>query len=677
MILTFCLTVIIGVVLTALTAKFKRFCGIIAVLTVLVIDFILINVIIKVFNSAEPLTVVQPLFSIPTIGASLLISIDKMSAMFLILIGLVSLIATLYSIRYMDVYNEENLVRFYPFLILFIVGMIGVVCVSDLFFFFVFWEFMTLVSYFLVIYEKEQPDVLRAGFKYFLMTHIGTALMFISGLVLQSVTGSFSFSNIQQAIENMANSSPFVLHILLALFFIGFATKAGVYPFGTWLPDAHPAAPSGISAILSGIMIKMGIYGILRVFLFMVPLMEHTNIATVWGVIISSFGIMSIVIGTFGALNQQDYKKLFAYSSIAQIGYILFSLGVGITLINDNLVIASIAIIAGIFHMVNHAFFKSLLFLNAGSIFFKSGTRDMNETGGLASIMPFTTITSLIGTMSIIGFPLFSGFVSKFLIYEASILGGIKFPIYILYGVISIFFAVLTMAYCIKFLGLTFYGTMPSKLTRQVKEGEVPFSMNLSQGILAFICVLFGIIPLLPLGYIYNSVLIGSKIANVVPTFNSLFGSGKNGVSILFNGTLSGLFRPVFIGIAFLVCLVFSYFVFKSGGASKRIVPAWYCGEEYNPDHLKYRGYSFYLSIMQILNKWFLPVPSRAKEVKETDIIYKMLDFDRLFYYPFVEWIYTLTRKLRKTHVGIPQVYMLWQAAGIIIVILILFLFAK
>ncbi|MFH1231066.1 MAG: proton-conducting transporter membrane subunit [Planctomycetota bacterium] len=672
MIITFASVVLAGVILTALTARMRKVSGYIALVCIFVINVLIFNVAFKAFNSPSPVTISKSLISIPAVGASLLVSIDSLSAIFLILIGIISLIATLYSIGYMEIYKKESLVRFYPFLILFIAGMIGVVCVSDLFFFFVFWEFMTLTSYFLVIFEKENPDVLRAGFKYFIMTHIGTAFMFMAGIILQSYTGSFSFTSIEKALGDVASTNPVLLYILLACFFIGFATKAGVYPFGTWLPDAHPAAPSGISAILSGIMIKMGIYGMLRVFLYMLPV---TNSMVVWGIIIATFGIVSMVMGTLGALLQSDYKRLFAYSSIGQIGYILLALGIGISFIKDYPLIAAISIIAGLFHLVNHAFFKSLLFLNSGSIVYKTETRDLNETGGLFNIIPFTAITSIIGSMSIIGFPLFSGFVSKWLIYQVSIVGGIKFPLYVLYGVIAIFLSVVTMAYCVKFLCSSFLGSIPSKLKGKMSKEDIPFTMRLSQNILAGFCVVFGLMPLTPLLYIYVS-LMNSKLGGFLPPFESMFGEGKNGIFLLINGNGVGIFRPVFIAFIFVICLILSYVIFRAGGAKKRSIDVWNCGEVYPDDLVRYKARSFYLPVLTLLEKWFFPHVT-APVLKRPDMVYAALDFDRILHYPLVNLIFNITRRFRKTHVGIPQVYMLWQAVGIFLVILVLFLFAR
>jgi hydrogenase-4 component B len=313
-----------GLILTVCAYRNKRLSALTAVLTLFILSCIVLAVSLSVFITGIPFTE-SKIFSLPSqFGAELNIRLDRLSALFAMLIAVVTLLAGVYSIKYMDIYEEEKPIRFYPFLILFFAGMIGVVSVSDLFFFLVFWEFMTLTSYFLVIFEKDEPQVLKAGFKYFLMTHIGTAFMIIASLMLQAHAGSFSFDAIAAAMAKLSAENPLTLNIILAMFFLGFATKAGVFPFGTWLPDAHPAAPSGVSAILSGVMIKIGIFGMLRVFLFMLPL---SGITSGWGIAIASFGTLSIIMGNTGALLQDDYKRLFAFSSIGQIGYIMLAFG--------------------------------------------------------------------------------------------------------------------------------------------------------------------------------------------------------------------------------------------------------------------------------------------------------------------------------------------------------------
>lgn len=665
------LTLLLGSVLTALTSGWRKVCGWVAVLTLLATAGMLTATAFCVFQGTEPLQFSEPFFSLPFIGAHLTFSIDRLGALFLFLIGIITLLATLYSVGYMELYPKESPGRFYTFLLLFVAGMVGVVAVSDLFFFLVFWEIMTLMSYFLVIYEKDDPVALKAGFKYFLMTHIATVFMIIAAVALFVIGGSFSFSAIGGTLALLAVQKPLLLSVLLACFFIGFATKAGVYPFGTWLPDAHPAAPSGVSAILSGVMIKMGVYGILRIFVFLLPV---TFSSVLWGGVIALFGTISLVLGASLALMQKDSKRLLAYSSISQIGYMLLAIGMGIALLKDAPALAALALMAGLFHLVNHAFFKSLLFLNAGSILFKAGSRDLNHLGGLWAVMPLTGLTCVVASLSIAGLPPFNGFASKWLIYQVTVLGGVKQPIYLLFGVLAIFISAVTLAYFVKFLSTTFFGEMPGALKNKVAPGEVPGSMLLPQILLAAFCLLLGLFPLIPLHLIFSS-LSGARPEVLFPSFVELFGGGRNGVVLVIQGMSAGVLRPLWVSLVFLLCLVVSWLIFKAGGSRIRKVPVWLCGEEYPPEIVRYQAQSFYLPIVSLMEKW-LAFPS-FKMWKAPDWIYKVLDLDRIIYYPLARWLIDITGRFRKTHVGIPQVYMLWQILGILVVILVLFLLAR
>ncbi len=661
--------VIAGFILTCFTVRFRKLCGYIAFFTILLISIGVFYIVYQVFSTSSPVKIDEPLMILPVIGAQLVFNIDKMGALFLSLIAVISLLASLYSIDYMDSYKEESLLRFYPFLILFVLSMIGVVIVSDLFFFFVFWEFMTLSSYFLVIFEKKDPVVLKAGFKYFLMTHIGTALMFIAAFVLQSYAGTFRFDGIEQAIGSMAVKATFGLHIVLALFFIGFATKSGVYPFGTWLPDAHPAAPSGISAMLSGVMIKMGIFGILRIFLYILPV---SDFSVLWGIIIAVFGTLSILIGTFNALVQKDSKRLLAFHSIGQIGYVLLAVGIGISFMKDNPAIATIALIAGLFHMINHAFFKSLLFLNAGSILFKTGIKNLNNLGGLWNIIPLTAVTALVASLSISGIPPFNGFVSKWLIYQVSILGGIKVPLFVSCGVVAIFLSAITMASFIKFFSTSFLGDLPCDIKDHITAKRMPAGMNISQIILALICLGLGLAPLFPVKLIYDS-LAGSKLADTLPQFGSIFNGSAGGIGILIDGKETGVWKPLVIVLIFLGLVLLSYLISKLGGSKKRVVPVWLCGEEYDREQVRYRAHSFYLSLQHLIEGWFFPkilIPGKEKPER----VYNSMNFDNIAFYPLARWIVNLADKIKKSHSGIPQIYMLWQVLGVIIAVTLIIL---
>ena len=660
-------TILLGVILIAVSARSRRLCGAIGVITVAFITGILFYVAYRVFTLG-PRTLPEPIFAIPSLGASLSISVDYLSAFFLALIGLVSFLGTLYSYRYMDIYPTQSVARFYHCLILFIVGMIGVVSVSDMFFFFVFWEFMTLTSYFLVIYEKEDPVVLRAGLKYFIMTHIGTAAMFIGAILLQTEVGSFAFSRLREAMGGMIESNPIQLLFILTLFLLGFGTKAGMYPVGTWLPNAHPAAPSGVSAILSGVMIKMGVYGFLRLFFFLLPFSTYS---LAYGIVIAAFGVISLFMGTISALLQHDSKRLLAFHSIGQIGYILLGIGTGLAFLKTNPVLSLVATMAGIYHLVNHACFKGLLFLNAGSILYKTGTRDLNKLGGLYSLMPLTAWVTLIASFSIAGIPPFNGFVSKWLIYQTTIIGGIRWPIFILFGLVAIFISSVTLASFIKFFSASFSGNISKKLEMSLRPGlDVPFSMQLPQTILAVLCLLLGLFPWIPLNFIHTA-LIGSEYGVGPPQLADIFGASAFGLTPIIGGVQSGAWLPITGLLVFGGCLLLAFFLSRAGKPGIRTVPLWNCGEVYETEEVRYRAGSFYLPLVSKLEQIVypeLPTP----HLKRPERIYRGLDFDRLFYYPLVDFVTSFSEKFRRTHVGIPQAYLLYQVIGIIVMVAIM-----
>ncbi len=253
------------------------------------------------------------LLSLPALGAQLAFRVDPLSAFFLLMISAVSALAALYSVGYIGRYRNENLIRYYPVLLLFFSGIIGVVCTADWFFFLVFWEFMTLCSYLLVIFEKQSATAPRAGLKYIVMTHAATALMLIAVIVLWNGSHSFSFEAARATLTTLVATKPVMAHVLLGLWFVAFGTKAGLLPFGDWLPDAYAAAPTSASAAFGGTMTKLAVYGMLRVFVDLAPSSEITMI---WGVIIAIFGAGSIFMGTLTALAQSDSKRLMRASAL-------------------------------------------------------------------------------------------------------------------------------------------------------------------------------------------------------------------------------------------------------------------------------------------------------------------------------------------------------------------------
>jgi hydrogenase-4 component B len=615
----------------------------------------------------------RALFSVPGLGASLVLRIDHLSALFLIIIAVVGLLASLFSVRYMEHYRRESLVGFYPPFLVFLASMIAVVGMADLFFFFLFWEVMTLASYALVVFEREKQENLRAGFKYFLMTHAATACMFLAGIMLYVRGGSFSFDVLRSTLGLLIRENPGLVHLVLALFFVGFATKAGIFPFGDWLPDAHPAAPSGVSALLSGVMIKMGVYGLLRVFLLILP---SSYLTTTWGGVIAFFGTLSLFVGSLTALYQGDSKRLLAFHSMGQIGYVLLAIGMGIAFRRINPAVSAVALIAGLFHLLNHAVFKSLLFLNAGSILYVTGTKSLNALGGLLRSMPWTAASALVGGLALAGIPPLNGFASKWLIYQVTILGGLDRPAYILYALLAFFGSAVTLASVLKFITTAFLGD-PS--LRESETHDVPLSMRISQLCMGALCVIIGLLPLPFLRLLYHAISPGLGL----PAFEALFQRSAWGVTSNLGEGPAAAWNPLVMTVALLACVCLSAFLYRAGAAPVRQTALWYCGEVHRPQEVKFSAFSLYLPFKRF---FFLRVGNyeqvgvypvfRIPKLKLPTGLTRALEVDRFLYDPVVRWSTAFMNRFSRLHVGIPQVYVVWMVVGALLAILILFAFS-
>ncbi len=680
---------IIGSGFTFFIAHFKRekreLCGIISLVFIAISAIGIIYVSGMVFaNGFE--SVKGSLFTVPGIGATFSIRIDNLSAIFLCIIGLISILTTLYSIKFMAIpyYKDSNLVGYYPPLLLYFASLIVVVSVNDMFFFFIAWEFMTLSSYTLVIFDRKQKERLRAGFKYFLMTHIATACMFLAAIILYTYgEKSFNFDSLSLSIKGLMVTNPVLVHVVLGLFFVGFATKAGILPFGDWLPDAYPAAPSSASSIFGGTMSKLGVYGIIRVFCDILPI---SGFSSTWGIVIAIFGTGTIFLGTMTALYQDDTKRLLSFLHIGQIGYMFLGIGIGVYFLPINKFIASVAIVGGIFHIVNHALYKSTLFLGAGSIFYKTGTRDLNKIGGLSKIMLITTFTTIIASLSIAGIPPFNGFSSKWLIYQASVFSGITNPsfvgsLFVALGIIAIFISGVTLASFFKFFGSSFFGKLHEEGER-LEKGDVPKEMLIPQVILAALCVLIGIFPVLVIKIIHKAVS-GILETGFTPLFSDIYGNSIIGINLNFGTGIFSNWNPFIIVIALAVTLLISYFFYKSGKVKERVADTWYCGEEHTDEETRYKAHSFYMPFKQFfkirIGKYYkegvyptIPLPRIT--LSERSLLKRILEVDRWFFYPIVDLTLKILRKFSKTHVGIPHVYLLWMFLGLAIGIVILFL---
>lgn len=405
----------------------------------------------------------------PPVGICLVL--DGLSAFMLVTVNLISFLVAIYSISYMEKYTDKW--KFYTLFLLMLTGMNGVVITGDLFNLFVFLEIASIASYALVAFGTEAEE-LEASFKYAIMGSVASSFILLGIALVYSYTSTLNMADISLA---LAGKNPGLLIIFVsALFLMGFGLKAAIIPFHAWLPDAHPSAPASISAMLSGILIKaLGVYSLLRIFFNII------GSTPAYLKILMFLGALSLLVAVILALSQWDLKRLLAYHSISQIGYIILGIGLGTPL----------GILGGLFHLFNHSVFKSLLFLNSGAIDYAAGTRDLKEIGGLNKVMPVTSGTNLIASMSIAGIPPFNGFFSKLLIIIACIQKG-----HLGYGLCAVIGSILTLASFMKVQKFAFFGTLKDKF-KNIKE--VPWAMKLSMISLALICLLGGFMLLSPL----------------------------------------------------------------------------------------------------------------------------------------------------------------------------------
>jgi len=436
-----------------------------------------------IFSQFAPITIATP-FSF----ASLTILINPLSGLLLVVINLLALVAWFYGIGYLKEYTGKGVGVICLFMHLFVVSMNMVVVVDNVFWFLVFFEVMSISSYFLVIVNQDEKSV-KAGFLYLVMAHIGFFLIMIAFFILSSITGSFDFAGFRET-----DFGPVIASLVFVLSFLGFGIKAGMIPFHSWLPQAHPAAPSHISALMSGALIKIGVFGIIKVAF---DLLAASGCELWWGLIVIVLGAISSVLGITYALAERDIKRLLAYSSVENIGIML--MGVGVALIGIALelpLIAGLGLLAGLFHMLNHSLFKGLLFFGAGSVLYGAHSRDLGKLGGLVRVMPVTAMCFLIGALAISAIPPLNGFVSEWFTYQSMIslalAGNEIVMIVVAFAVVSLALtAGLAVCCFVKAYGITFLGTARSDAAH--KATESPLSMKIGMIALAACCVVLGV----------------------------------------------------------------------------------------------------------------------------------------------------------------------------------------
>ena len=408
--------------------------------------------------------------------------LDGLSMLVILAVSVVSFAAMLFSAGYMERYTAKP--KYLSLFLLMVAGMNGVVLSGDMFNLFVFLEIASLASYALVGFGCEHEE-LEASFKYMVLGSIASMFILFGVALVYGNTGSLNMAYVSKAIAQTGLNRGLVF--ALGLFLAGFGLKAALVPFHAWLPDAHPSAPAPISAMLSGVLIKaLGVYALTRV------VFNVFGISIELGWILLILGVLSMVVGGFLAIGQADIKRLMAYSSISQLGYVVMGIGLGGLILAEggSTAWASLAILGGLFHLINHAVYKSLLFLASGSVEMSTGTRQMQEMGGLGKVLPVTRATCTIASASIAGVPPFSGFWSKLILVIAAVGAG-----YVWLGAIIVFVAVLTLIMYLKVQRYVFLGKLPESL-ENVKEARG--SVQVAMVFLALLCIVMGLLLLVP-----------------------------------------------------------------------------------------------------------------------------------------------------------------------------------
>ena len=606
------------------------------------------------------------------------VRLDPLGAFFLLILSVVGLALSLYSFGYVrGFYGRKNvgvLAAFYNALLL---ATTLVFTASNAFFFLLAWEIMALTAYCLVSFEHEKVETRNAGVLYFIMSHVGTGCLILGFLLLFQAAGGqspgdYGFDAFRALGDKM---SPGRRDAAFLLFLFGFGVKAGIVPLHIWLPEAHPVAPSNVSALLSGVLIKTGIYGLTRVLFDFMGTPPNW-----WGVTVLTIGTISAVLGVLYALMEHDLKRLLAYHSIENIGIILMGLGASLMFLHTNHpVLATLALIAGLYHTINHAIFKALLFLGAGAVLHATHTRDMEKMGGLIKRMPKTAFFFLIGAVAISALPPLNGFVSEWLTYQSLLQGfgttdslvRLMFP---LSGAMLALTGALAAACFVKAFGITFLAQPRSEQAAQAHEASPP--MLLGMGLLTGACVFLGLFPTLFLRLFdpLTQQLIGQHLPDYLIRGDGwVLGSAKG-----LGGTVSTL------GIALMgICLLpipLVLWLFFGRRTKVRIGPTWDCGLRGLTPQMEYTATGFSKPIRMIFKALFRPRREVQREYDYSPYFAKTLHFEShieeafvtRLYRPLNRTILRLSRRMRALQAGSIQAYLIY----IFITLLLLLLFA-
>ena len=551
---------------------------------------------LEVFISGAPFVLEVP--TLLSIADGLVFRLDGLGAFFLGLVGLVAIPCAIYGVAYSEVYEGRSSLRLLGAMLnLFLLTMSLVPCAGNVLTFLLMWEGMSLTSYFLVLTEPDEPDTIQAGGWYLAMTHAGLALLIAAFLLLAAGAVTTDFGDLRAAAPAL---SPAARNVVFLLALLGFGSKAGVIPLHVWLPRAHPAAPSHVSALMSGVMIKLGVYGLLRVGLDLLG-----GGPAWWGALLIGLGALSAIMGVLYALMENDLKRLLAYSSVENIGLIFIGLGTGFLFWSLKVAPAAfLALAAALYHALNHAAFKGLLFLGAGSVLHATHTRDMNQLGGLIRGLPWTAACFLTGSLAIAGLPPLNGFVSEWLLFQ-SLLPGIGSPVPLVAPLMTLAVGVLALtgglaaAAFVKAFGITFLAIPRSPAA--LHAHEAPLSMRIGMGILAVLCAGFGLAAVLILPALAAALAAPARIpAPALP-----LGSG---LALFMPGGFARM-SPILVAVGLALSIGGTWLGVRVLGRRRplRISETWGCGRVIQTPRMEYTSTAFAEPLRRVFAELYRP----------------------------------------------------------------------
>jgi len=601
------------------------------------------------------------------------VRLDALSSFFLLMISLVGLAASIYAVGYVtEWYGRISIGLLGSLYNAFLLSMTLVVLADNGFFFLIAWELMSLFSYFLVVTEHEKSDVRYAGLFYLIMTHIGTAFIILTFLLLFQGSGSFSFDAFRDPGHPLPDNMR-TMAFVLAL--IGFGTKAGIVPLHVWLPYAHPAAPSHISALMSGVMIKTAIYALLRVYFDFFG----GHFPWWWGFVVLLIGAVSALLGVMYALMEHDLKSLLAYHSVENIGIILLGIGAGMIFHSYDLdELAALGLIAGLYHTINHAVFKALLFFGAGSLLYATHTRNMEEYGGLLRRMPWTGGCFLIGAVSIAALPPTNGFVSEWLVFQSLFLSYqmpsllMKFMLPLAAAMLALT-GVLALTCFAKAFGISFLALPRSSHARHAEE--VPWPMRVGMGVLSAVCIALGLAPMLVIPFLdhVSTSLIGRSIADKML---ALDGWALAPVNVEFSSLSSPvlgflLVATAALGLALVVCY--------GGTSPRRYSKTWACGLNLT-SRMEYSATGFVQPIKRVFSTIYQPTVKLETEfLEESRYFAKRRRFEfhieplfqTYFYDPLIAFVSGLADRMRIVQAGSLHLYLAYIFVTLVVLLMV------